>query len=108
MRGRVFALLACLLVAGCGVTDEEDPRALDRAAAPFRVFATLAPAQPEGEVQTELFLVRDGRIEAVRREVPLPGSAQQVLQQLFDGPTEAESAGGLSTSLPSGLRAQGL
>ena len=70
------------VVTGCGVPSDDEPRALDRAAAPFSVFATLAPAQPDGEVQAELFLVRDGQILSVQRQVPLPGTARQVLQQL--------------------------
>lgn len=108
MRRPLLALLACALVAGCGVPTDEEPRALDRAAAPFRVFETQTPAQPDGEVQAQLYLVRNGQVQPVQRQVPLPGSAQQVLQQLFDGPTESESASGLSTALPSGLRPQGL
>jgi len=108
VRRPLLALLVCAVATGCGVPADDEPRALDRAAAPFRVFATFAPPQPEGEVQAELFLVREGQIQSVQRRVPLPGSAEQVLEQLFQGPTQAESESGLSTALTSGLRPQGL
>jgi hypothetical protein len=101
-------VLACALVAGCGVPVDDEPRVLDRAAAPFRVFATLEPPQPEGEVQAELFLVLNGQIQSVQRQVPRPGSPQQVLRQLIDGPTKAESESGLSSALPVGLTLQEL
>lgn len=108
MSRPLLVLLACGLMAGCGVPTDDEPRTLDRAAAPFRVFATQTPAQPDGEAQAELFLVRDGLVQPVQRQIPLPGSAQQVLQQLFEGPTEAESASGLSTALTAGLEPEGL
>ena len=108
MRRIALSLLTCVLLAGCGVPSDGEPRVLDRAAAPFGVFTTDPPAQPGGEVQAELFLVRDGEIQSVRRQVPLPGSAQQVLQQLFDGPTQAESDSGLSTAVPTGLAVESL
>jgi spore germination protein GerM len=44
--------------------------------------------------------VRGDRPEAVLRQVPRPGSVRQVLEQLFSGPTEQESAAGLATAIP--------
>lgn len=109
MRRPLLVLLTCGLAAGCGVPADDEPRALDRAAAPFSVFETRPPAQPDnGEVQAELFLVREGQLQSVQRQVPLPGSALQVLEQLLGGPTGPESETGLSTALPSGLTVEEL
>jgi hypothetical protein len=97
---RLAAGLVLLLVAGCGVPQDEAPRALDRAEAPFRVFESEAAPTPTGDLAAELWLVRGDRPEAVLRQVPRPGSPQQVLGQLFSGPTEQESAAGLTTAIP--------
>ena len=50
-----------------------------------------------------VFLVRDGALTAVRREVPHTlGVARASLEQLLAGPTRAESQDGLTTAIPSG------
>ena len=102
------AVLAVLAVSACGVPVDDEPRALDRGAAPFRVFEP-APAEPqEGEVAAELYLVRDSRVEAVERRLPRPGSPEQVLRQLFEGPTREEQNQGLSTSVPASMQLEGV
>lgn len=97
---RLAALLALPVLVGCGIPQDEQPRALDPAAAPFRVFASQAAPTPEGELAAELWLVRGDRPEPVVRAVPRPGSPEQVLEQLLAGPTETESEAGLSTAIP--------
>lgn len=110
--GRVLAAIGLVvlvvLVAGCGVPQDAAPRALDASAAPFRVFEPEPAPEPEGEVEAELWLVRTDRLVPVQRRLPLPGSPRQVLEQLFDGPTEAERAAGLSSALPSALELEGI
>ena len=97
---RAAGALAVLLLAGCGVPQDDAPRALDRADAPFRVFESEAVPTPTGDLAAELWLVRGDRPEPVVRAVPRPGSPEQVLEQLFSGPTEQESAAGLVTAIP--------
>lgn len=104
MTARVtVAVVVAVLLAACGVPQDEAPRALDPSAAPFLVFEPEPAPQPQGEVEAELWLVRTDRLVPVQRQLRLPGSPQQILEQLFDGPTEAERAAGLSSALPAAL-----
>jgi hypothetical protein len=104
VRRALLALLAVALLAGglvgCGVPQDDAPRTLDRSAAPFRVFERDVPAQPQGELEVELWFLRGDQAVAVPRPLELPGSPAQVLQQLLDGPTRAELAAGLSSAVP--------
>jgi hypothetical protein len=96
--------LATALLPACGVPTDDQPRALDRGGAPFRVFEAESSPAPEGEVQADIFLLRDSLVVAVQRQVPMPGTPKQVLEQLFAGPTGAERDVGLSTALPNAIR----
>ena len=105
---RLLAALAVVLLTACGVPQEDTPRPLDRDAAPFRVFDLEAvPAEP-GDLQVPLFFVRGDRLVPVQRELPLPGSPEQVLRALFTGLTEAERAEGLSSAIPTGVELEGV
>lgn len=101
----LLAVLLGLLTA-CGVPQDDEPRTLDPAAAPFRAFQPDAAPPPQGDLQVELWFLRSDEPVPITREVELPGSPRQVLEQLFRGPTEAELAEGLSSAIPSsvGLR----
>ena len=105
---RLVALLALPVLVACGVPQEDEPRALNPADAPFRVFASDAAPTPEGELAAELWLVRGDRPEPVVRAVPRPGSPEQVLEQLLAGPTESESEAGLSTAIPTAFELDGV
>jgi len=99
---RLLLLLAgLLLLAACGVPQEEEPRALDRDAAPFRVFERDVAPQVQGDLDVRLYFVRGERLEPVVRSVDAPGSPRQVLDALFTGLTEEERSTGLSSSIPS-------
>ncbi|MCY7365281.1 MAG: hypothetical protein LH469_08260, partial [Frankiaceae bacterium] len=48
MRAAVVVLLA-LVLTGCGVPTDAEPRTLDAAEAPFQVFSSTAPPAPSGD-----------------------------------------------------------
>jgi hypothetical protein len=106
--GTALLLLLAVLLAGCGVPRDEAPRALDRDAAPFRLFEDAPSPAPAGDVVVELWLVRGDRIVPSRRALQQPGSPQQVLRALFAGLTEEERAAGLSTAIPATIELTGV
>jgi hypothetical protein len=56
-----------------------------------------------------VFLLRDGALTGVRREVPHTlGVARASLEQLLAGPTQAESRDGLTTAIPAGTALRGI
>jgi len=60
-----------------------------------------APAVPAGSALLPIFFVRDGKLGVARR--PLPADAKIVdnaVGALLQGPTEAETAAGLTTAVP--------
>lgn len=101
-RGRIAACLAAIVVAGCSVTAEDDPHRLPDAAVPFDLLepggTTVPPSAPQVGTAA-LYLVGEGRLEPVYREVPADATPEQVLVALADGPTTAEAASGLTTAL---------
>lgn len=100
MRRLLPALLAVLALLGCGVPQDDAPRALERDAAPFRFFERDVAPPPQGELQVELWFVQGDRPVPLPRPLELPGSPQQVLEQLLLGPTQAELAAGVSSAIP--------
>ena len=79
------AVLALLVAAGCGGTDDEAP-----AAETTRVL---------------IYLLRGEQVGAAAREVPETDEvARAALEQLLLGPDDEETAGGLGTSIPEGSR----
>lgn len=83
------ALVAVLLVAGCGV----------------RASGTIAggPAPKVSLAGTPLFFVSNGKVSMVLRPTP-PLSAPESLNLLAAGPNAAERAAGFGTELPAKLR----
>lgn len=96
----LLAGLAVLLVAGCGVTSDASPRQLNKSNAPFRLFQDETPAPTPGDLTVALWFVRGDGLVRVEQAIESPGTARQVLSTLFAGPTRAERADGLSTSIP--------
>jgi hypothetical protein len=96
----VAVLTGALAVAGCGIPQDEQPRALGPGEAPFRGFdeEPEASPSPEGDVEVELWYVQGDRLVPVTRPVG-GGGPRSVLAALFDGVTEPERAGGLSSAL---------
>ena len=97
-----LAVALALLAAGCGVSAESQPRALDPGSAPFRSIAQSPTAAPVGAGRALVYLVRGGAIVAVVRRVPEPPTPDAVLAALVVGPSGRESDAGLTTAVLSG------
>lgn len=98
-----MAVLAVLLLAGCGVTPDDRPRALDPANAPFNVFESPRTEEPEGPGRVALYFVRNDRVVFTSRAVERSTSIQELLDLLLKGPTPEQIADGTGTRLPAGL-----
>jgi hypothetical protein len=127
VRALFFLLLlvpAAAALSGCAGSDPS-PRdqatrtATVQAAAPHRTQTTASHRPPQASTATEttpatrtvvtVFLLRDGALTAVRREVPHTlGVARASLEQLLAGPTNAESQDGLTTAIPDGTTLRGV
>ena len=100
---RLLLVLVVLLMTACGVPQEEQPRALQRDDAPFRIFDNQVAPPPQGVLEAELWFLRGEQLVPLERPLELPGSPQQVLEQLLGGPTEEELGQGVSSALPDTL-----
>ncbi|GAA2631654.1 hypothetical protein Adu01nite_27200 [Paractinoplanes durhamensis] len=90
-------LAAVLLLGGCGVPVDSEPRDLTAPALPF---GSSGPARDQlGTAVERLYLVRDGELSRVIRQVPAPRTPAQMVQDLLAGPTAKEHEDGLSSAL---------
>jgi hypothetical protein len=72
------------------------------AAAPAAPAATPAPTVPAGSALLPIFFVRDGKLGVARRALAADAKiVDNALGALLQGPTEAETAAGLTTAVPS-------
>lgn len=109
MRRRGLAVVAVVVVAGCGVPNDTEPRALAPESVPFDLLApstttTTRPSPPAVvDEPASVYLVDNdsGQLVEVKRPVPAPPSVRRALEELLQGPTETELARGLSSSIPS-------
>ena len=90
-------------VSGCGVPQDNAPRALNPGAPAFAAPSGTPVAEPDGPGRVALYFVRNGKVvlttRAVRRSTPVPA----LLNLLLAGPTPAERKAGLSTALPASV-----
>ena len=102
MRRRAAAagLLAALLLPGCGVPQDDQPRALMPREVPFASPTDSPVAEPAGNREVELGFVQEGSVVLSSRTVEDPRTPEEVLELLLAGPSPAEFANGLSSLLP--------
>ncbi|GGM30077.1 GerMN domain-containing protein [Dactylosporangium sucinum] len=94
------ALVAGLLLGGCGVPADRTPRTIDPPVTIGSPETPTAPASlPPGSVVEKLYLVRDGRLIGVERRIGRPASLDQQLNDLLAGPTEQERNNGFGSAL---------
>jgi hypothetical protein len=102
VRGAAVAgLVAVLLLPGCGVPQDDRPRALEPQEVPFASPTDSPVAEPVGDRQVALYFVREDSVVLSSRTVEDPRTPEQVLELLFAGPSPDERAAGLSSLLPS-------
>lgn len=113
-KASVTLVAALIAVAGCGVQEDSEPRALVPEEVPFNLLATsTTTTQPPPDVPrapVAVFLVDNvtGQLVRVERPVPAPASAREALRELLEGPTEAELAAGLRSSVARSTRLLGI
>ncbi len=105
MRGAVAVLVVALLVAACGVDSQDEPVTVKRDNVPFGLLdaTTTTTTRPRvGGNGLVVYLVSpSGLVGTIRKTKQLPTGAV-ALAQLESGPTPAESAAGLVTTLTGG------
>jgi spore germination protein GerM len=94
------ALAVTALLTGCGVTVDEQPRALDPDDAPFGVITTASPDEPDGEGRVALYFVRGDKVVLQTRPVEESVDVDELVDLLLDGPTPQQVAEGTRTELP--------
>lgn len=97
---RAPALLVALLLTGCGVPTDDEPRALDAAEAPFQVFSSTAPPAPSGDGRVALYFVRDDRVVLQTRAVERSTDVDALVELLLEGPTPQQVEAGIRSALP--------
>jgi hypothetical protein len=94
----LVALLA-LLATACGVPTDAEPRGLNPAEAPFRIFEAESPA-PAGDGRVALYFVREDQVVLQTRAVERYTGPQELLELLLEGPTRVQVEAGIRTALP--------
>lgn len=98
MTRAVIALIAAVVLAGCGVGPESVPRPLPPEASAV-VEPLPAASESRAGVLTELWFVDDSELVPVRRTSIQLLSDQEKLDALELGPTPAEASQGLRTAV---------
>ena len=96
----VAALVAALLLPGCGVPQDDAPRALEPREVPFASPTDSPVTDAVGDREVELGFVREGSVVLSSRTVEDPRTTEEVVELLFSGPSPDERAAGLSSLLP--------
>jgi len=99
VRAAVVVLLA-LVLTGCGVPTDAEPRTLDAAEAPFQVFSSTAPPAPSGDGRVALYFVRDDRLVLQTRAVERSTGVEALVDLLLEGPTPQQVEAGIRSALP--------
>lgn len=101
------AALGALLLTGCGVPTDAEPRALDPAQAPGGVLDTAAPAE-EGDGRIALYFVRGDpeRVVLQQRAVEQSPGMKELLELLLEGPTQEQVAAGTRSAIPASLEVE--
>jgi hypothetical protein len=94
------ALAAVLVLPGCGVPQDDSPRALQPREVPFASPTDSPVADAVGDRQVDLYFVREQSVVVSSRTVEDPRTTAEVLELLFAGPSPDERAAGLSSLLP--------
>lgn len=102
----VLSALALASSSGCGVRSEDSPRVLSVEDVPFGLLAqptstttTAAPAPSVARATVVVYLVRNGRMYPVLRQVNAPPTVAKSLTALLFGPLENELSQGVRSAI---------
>lgn len=108
----VASLCALLLAAGCGVQDDDNPRALAPGDVPFDLLdpgTSVANAQPgDGPSRAVWFVDNAGLLARGERPLEAPVTVEDIVTALLEGVSDAERANGLRSNITSGTRLLGV
>jgi hypothetical protein len=97
-----------LVLAGCGVSTDDGPRALPRSAVPFDLLRPTTTVHRNAPVavttEVPVYLVGGQRLVVVRRLVESPPSLFRALESLLAGPTADEAGIGLRSAVTNQTR----
>jgi spore germination protein GerM len=109
-RAVAGALLLAIVLSGCGVSEDSEPRLIPVENVPFRLVepsgaaSTTAPPSPLTEAVDVYFISRSGdtpTLEATEREVPEAEDPRSRIEALLSQrPDDTEAAAGLTSSIP--------
>lgn len=117
-----LAIVAGLLLAGCGDDDSDDsdtagqdgvPTVTPSASATASGSPTVTPEPSESETpsartQVSVYFLHGEKVQPVLRSTTGPAVATAAIRALLDGPTAAERSAGLTSSVPDGTELLGL
>ena len=95
-------LAALGLLAACGLPDDRTPRIIAAEDAPLdlsQIPGNVATTTPSGSAEVELFLIRNGELEAATRGAQ-GEDLGTAIGLLLTGPTETERDRGFTSSIP--------
>ena len=101
VRRGCIALLACVLLAGCGGSEEavDTTAPPETNAPPATTQHAATTTATEETLALRLYFLQDGKLAATSRRVaPTVAVGRAALDALADGPTEAERGAGFATA----------
>lgn len=98
---KLLALAAVLAISGCGIAPQSEAQpVVEPPHGPFQAVTSPTPKpSTTGSFRETLYLVRDGQLVPQVRYVATESTVSEVLADLLAGPTESESAAGMSSAL---------
>jgi hypothetical protein len=107
MRMLLLAAAVATGAAGCGVSEESRPQALEEDSVPFELLApaattttTTTTIREQPLVEVDVYLMGSQRLHPVTRRVTVPVSARKAIEALFaTGVSDAELAAGLRSAI---------
>jgi len=100
-RRLAAALGVLILLAGCGIPVEEEPRALPTGPGSTPTVPEASAAPDPTESQATLWFVKESELVPVQRVTDGPVDSQDLIDQLVAGPTPAEREAGIRSAVVS-------
>ncbi len=105
---RIVFVAAAIVLAGCGISPESEPTALEVESGQPLEFPTDTGSDESIDAEVSIYLVRDEQLRLATREADPGSAALAALEALMAGPTEDEAETGLGSSIPSSTALVGL